>query len=270
MKAIRLIALSILISVAAVSAIADFISPYPYGEQFRQNAREPPSRRFLLGTDELGRDRLSRLLEGTRISLLCAVIAAAIATAAGGAVGIVAGYFGGWADEASSGAIDLFLSLPWLFALLSLRALLPLNISPWVSIAATFLLLAGVGWAPGARVTRASTANLRTMGPILHARAYGCGRARLLFRHVLPNLKPVLSAQFWILVPVFLLTEANLGVLGLGIAEPLPSLGNMLAELQDYDRIREQPWILAAPFVLVLVVASLHFVVPGQQQWEQE
>lgn len=270
MKAIRLIALSILASVVAVSLIADYIAPYSYAEQFRHNAGEPPSHRFPLGTDELGRDRLSRLLEGTRLSLVCAVTAASIATAVGASIGIVAGYFGGWVDEASSGAIDLFLSLPWLFALLSLRALLPLDISPWLSIAATFLLLAAVGWAPGARVARASAASLRTAGPILYARAYGCGRIRLLFRHVLPNLKPVLSAQFWILVPVFLLTEANLGVLGLGIAEPLPSLGNMLAELQEYDRIREQPWILASPILLVLIVASLHFVVSGKQQWEQE
>lgn len=270
MKAIRLSALSILALVAIVSGMANFVAPYPYAEQFRDHANEPPSRRFLLGTDELGRDRWSRLLQGTRVSLVCAVTAALIATVVGAAIGIFAGYFGGWVDSVSSAAIDLFLSLPWLFALLSLRALLPLDLSQWLSIAATFLLLAAVGWAPGARVVRASAAGLRTAGPILYARAYGCGGVRLLFRHVLPNLKPVLSAQFWVLVPVFLLTEANLGVLGLGIAEPLPSLGNMLTELQQYDRLREQPWILAAPILLVLVVASLHLLISGKERWEQE
>jgi peptide/nickel transport system permease protein len=84
----------------------------------------------------------------------------------------------------------------------------------------------------------------------------------------MPNLKPVLSAQFWILVPVFLLTEANLGVLGLGIPEPTPSLGSMMAELQNYQRIPESPWILAPALLLVLVVASLHFLVSGSKTWE--
>ncbi len=194
--------------------------------------------------------------------------AASIAIGAAAAIGIVAGYFGGWLDEIAGIVTDLFLSLPWLFAMLSLRALLPLDMSPWVSIAATFLLLAVVGWAPGARVVRAGAASLRNSGSIVHARAYGCGDARLLWFHMLPNLKPVLAAQFWILVPVFLLTEANLGVLGLGIAEPVPSLGNMLAELQNYQRIPEEPWILAPALLLVLVVASLQFVVSQRNIWE--
>jgi ABC-type dipeptide/oligopeptide/nickel transport system permease subunit len=85
---------------------------------------------------------------------------------------------------------------------------------------------------------------------------------------VLPNLRPVLSAQFWILLPVFILAEANLGVLGLGITEPMPSWGNLLAELQNYHRIPEAPWILVPAILLVLVVASLHFVVLKNRTWE--
>ncbi len=268
MKVIRVIALCILVLTTAVSLGADLLAPHDYSEQFRQHANEPPSRSFLLGTDELGRDRLSRLLQGTRISLLCAATAASIATGAAAAIGLVAGYFGGWVDEITGALADLFLSLPWLFALLSLRALFPLNISPGVSLAATFLLLAVVGWAPGARVIRASVASLRNSGSIVHARAYGCGSARLLCLHILPNLKPVLSAQFWILVPAFILTEANLGVLGLGINEPVPSWGNILAELQNYQRIPEQPWILAPALLILLVVGSLQLVVSGRNIWE--
>ena len=96
----------------------------------------------------------------------------------------------------------------------------------------------------------------------------GCGGWRLLWFHFLPNLKPVLTAQFWILVPVFLLTEANLGVLGLGVAEPMPSWGNLLSELQNYQRIPEAPWILAPAALLVAVVASLHFAFSGARTWE--
>ena len=108
----------------------------------------------------------------------------------------------------------------------------------------------------------------RTSASVLQARAYGCSNGRVLWVHIVPNLKPVLAAQFWILVPVFLLTEANLGALGLGVAEPMPSWGNMLAELQNYQRIAEAPWILAPALLLLLVVASLHFVVSRKETWE--
>jgi peptide/nickel transport system permease protein len=268
MRIIRVIACIILLLVIALSLGANLIAPYDYSEQFRQHPDEPPSRSFPLGTDELGRDRLSRLLEGSRISLLCAAAGALVATGVASAIGLVAGYFGGWIDEMAGAAVDLFLSLPWLLGLLSLRALLPLNTSPAASVAATFLLLAAVGWAPSARVIRASVAGLRHSGSIIHARAYGCGATRLLWFHLLPNLRPVLSAQFWVLLPAFILTEANLGVLGLGINEPLPSLGNMLAELQNYQKIPEEPWLIVPALFLVLVVGSLQFVVSGKSIWE--
>jgi peptide/nickel transport system permease protein len=268
MKVLRVIALLILAVATAMSLGANLLAPHGYVEQFRQHANEPPSRSFPLGTDDLGRDRLSRLLQGTRISLLCAAAAAFVATSTATVIGLVAGYFGEWVDEMIGAMTDLFLSLPWLFALLTLRALFPLNTSPEASLAATFLLLAAVGWAPSARVIRASVANLRNSGSIVHARAYGCGNTRLLCFHIFPNLKPVLSAQFWILVPAFILTEANLGVLGLGINEPASSWGNMLGELQNYQRIPEQPWILAPALLLVLVVGSLQFVVSRRNIWE--
>jgi ABC-type dipeptide/oligopeptide/nickel transport system permease subunit len=268
MKVVRGGAVFILLLATLVSLGANWLAPHDYAMQFREHADEPPSRTFLLGTDELGRDRFSRLLHATRVSLLCAPAAALVATVLAAATGLAAGYFGGWVDTVVSGLTDLFLSLPWLFFLLLLRALLPLNISPGISLAATFLSLAGLGWASGGRVVRASTASMRNAGPIRHARAYGCGNLRLLWRHVLPNLRPVIVAQFWILVPVFLLTEANLGVLGLGIMEPLPSLGNMLAELQNYQKIPEAPWILSPAALLILVIGSLHFVVSEKRTWE--
>ncbi len=268
MRALRFMALCVLAIVAVAALTADVIARHDYATQFREHASEPPSRTFPLGTDELGRDRFSRLLYGTRVSLLLAPVTALLATGIAAAVGVAAGYMGGWVDRAASGCVDLFLSLPWLFVLLTLRALLPLNISSWESLAATFLLLGLVGWASGARVVRASVVGLRDSAPILHARACGCGGRRLFWFHVLPNLQPVLSAQFWILVPSFLLTEANLGVLGLGVAEPMPSWGNLLSELQNYQRIPEAPWILAPAALLVAVVASLHFAFSGARTWE--
>lgn len=268
MTAGRTIAATFLGLTLALSLGADWLAPHDYAMQFRDHANEPPSRNFFLGTDGLGRDRFSRLLYATRASALCAPAAALMAMAIAAAVGLIGGFAGGWVDEVVNGATDLFLSLPWLFALLTLRSLLPLNASSLLSLAATFILLAAVGWASCARVVRAAAISMSTAGPILHARAYGCSGFRLIWRQMLPNLRPILSAQFWILVPVFLLTEANLGMLGLGIAEPMPSLGNMLAELQDYQRIPESPWILAPAVVLVLIVASLHLAVSPKRIWE--
>jgi peptide/nickel transport system permease protein len=268
MRRLRVTALSILALTVGVALGADWFAPHDCGAQFRQHANEPPSRTFPLGTDELGRDRLSRLMHGSRVSLLGATAAALLAIAFAASIGTIAAYSGGWIDELACATMDLFLSLPWLFVLLTLRALLPLNSSSSTSIAATFLVLAMVGWASGARAVRASVAEVRGLPAILHARAYGCDRLRLLCFHIVPNLRPVLSAQFWILLPVFLLTEANLGLLGLGIAEPMPSWGNMLAELQRYERIPEAPWILAPAVLLIVVVASLHFVVSGTRTWE--
>src|SRR6266581_1757465 len=115
MKAIRIVAFSILASAAILSMGADRLAPYDYAAQFREHANQPPSRKFLLGTDQLGRDRFSRLLYGSRISLLCAPAAALIATALAASIGLVAGYFGGGANEFASGLTDLFLSPPWLF-----------------------------------------------------------------------------------------------------------------------------------------------------------
>src|SRR5258708_143429 len=149
MRLLRRSAVCFLILVAGISLAAGFVAPYDYAMQFREHANAPPSRAFPLGTDELGRDRLSRLLAGSRVSLLCAPTAALVATAIAAAIGMVAGYFGGWLDETATALTDLFLSLPWLFVLLTLRSLLPLNVTPWASTAATLLLLGGVCWASG-------------------------------------------------------------------------------------------------------------------------
>ena len=268
MRVLRFIATCILLIVVGTSLAANILAPNDYAMQSREHANETPSRTFPLGTDELGRDRFSRLLYGMRVSLLLAPLTALLATGIAAGVGLASGYFGGWLDQIATVCMDLFLSLPWLFALLTLRALLPLDIPPWTSLAATFMLLALVGWASGARIVRASVQTLRGEASILHARSYGCSSRRLLWRHLLPNLKPVLIAQFWILVPVFLLAEANLGLLGLGVREPVPSWGDMLVELQNYQRVLESPWILAPAALLVLVIASLHFVVSGTSTWE--
>ena len=260
MKKARLVALGVMIVVVACSFSADLLSPAPYAKQFRESPNAAPSRQFPLGTDALGRDRLSRLLHGSRVSLLMAPAAALLSTLLAALLGASAGFLGGWWERRVLNLADLFLSLPWFFLLLAVRATLPLNVSPLVSVLITFSLLGLLGWAGSARVIRAGARSLREAEFVLQARACGTRGARLLFKHMLPNLKPVLLAQFWISVPVFILAEANLGLLGLGVAEPLPSWGGLLRELENYSAVLDNPWMLAPLALLVVVVGSLQLV----------
>jgi peptide/nickel transport system permease protein len=183
-----------------------------------------------------------------------------LATFIAAAIGAAAGYFRGACDMLLSRIIDLFASLPWIFLFFAARALLPLNVAPAASLLVTFSLMGLVGWASPARVVRARSRSLRESGFLLHARACGCGTARLLAVHFLPNLRPVLTAQFWLAVPAFVMAEAGLGVLGIGVNEPLPSLGNLLRELESGIDVAASPWVLAPAVILGVVLACFQAI----------
>jgi len=260
MKRAQKAALILLGLVALASLFAGILAPSSYSQQFRDSLSASPSARFPLGTDELGRDRFARLLYGTRVSLILAPAAALLSTLIAALIGGTAGYLGGRWERAVTAGIDLFLSLPWLFLLLTVRALLPLNTSPLTSVIIPFLLLGCLGWATPARIVRAGTRTLVHSDYLVQARANGISGIRLFWRHLLPNLRPILLAQFWISVPVFILSEANLGLLGLGVSEPLPSWGAMLRELENYTAILHNHWMLVPAALLVVVVCCLQLV----------
>jgi peptide/nickel transport system permease protein len=259
------IALAILLVAVGGALGAGWIAPHSYAEQSREFISAPPSPQFWLGTDELGRDCFARLLYGTRVSLLLAPAAALLSTLIAALIGGAAGFLGGRWERAVTAGIDLFLSLPWLFLLLAVRALLPLNTSPVASVAITFGLLGCLGWAAPARIIRAGTRSLVGSDYLLQAAAGGVSRWRLFWRHLLPNLRPVLLAQFWISVPLFILSEANLGLLGLGVSEPLPSWGALLRDLENYSAILENPWMLAPVVLLVVVVSCLQLLLRTEE-----
>jgi peptide/nickel transport system permease protein len=265
MNATRKLAWAVVLVVCAVSLAAHWLAPTGYAKQFRDAPSAPASRQHLLGTDEIGRDRFARVLYGTRISLLLAPAAALVSTALAALVGGLAGYLGGIWLRLARGFTDLFLSLPWLFLLITVRALLPLNVSPLVSVLITFLILGLLGWAASARVLSTSADTLRNSDFVLQARASGLHGPRLFLVHVLPNLKPILYAQFWISIPVFILAEANLGILGLGVAEPLPSWGSLLRELEGMISFREEPWRLAPLLLLIIVMTSFQLLLSNEE-----
>lgn len=261
MKAIRRTAVALLVVAALAALGAPYLAPAGYEQQFRQTPNAAPSVHHPLGTDELGRDRLARLLYGMRVSFLLAPLAALLTTALAGLLGGIAGCFGGWVEHGCMFLADLFLSVPWLFLLITVRATLPLNISPEASAAVTFLLLGLLGWAASARVVCAGAKSLMKSEFVWAARAAGFSGFKLVRLHLLPNLRGPLLAQFWISVPVFIIAEANLGALGLGVSEPLPSLGSLLRELQSMITLRPEPWRFFPILVLILVVSSFQVLI---------
>jgi peptide/nickel transport system permease protein len=254
----RTAAIGFLVLVGAACLLANYVAPAGYARQFRDTPDAACSRQHPLGTDDLGRDRFARLLYGTRVSLALAPAAALLSTMLAALIGGGAGFAGGWLKGAVMSATDLVLSLPWFFLLITVRAILPLNVDAHTSVLITFALLGGLGWAGAARVVCADTRALCNSDVVLLARASGVSGFRILWRHVLPNLKPVLSAQFWISIPVFILAEANLGILGLGVAEPLPSWGSLLRELESFAAVPASQWQFAPLLLLIVTVSCFH------------
>lgn len=266
MNAWRKVACVILLLVVGFSLAANWLAPAGYAKQYREAIGAPPSRQHWLGTDDIGRDRFARVLYGTRISLLLAPAAALLSTLMAALVGGLAGYLGGAWGRAAMAVNDLFLSLPWLFLLITVRALMPLNVSPLVSVTVTFLMLGLLGWTSAARVLYANAALLKNADFVRQARATGAGGARLFWVQVVPNLKPVLYAQFWISIPAFILSEANLGILGLGVAEPMPSWGSLLKELEGLVSVGEEWWKFVPLILLVIVVTSFQTLMSNQEE----
>jgi peptide/nickel transport system permease protein len=265
MKGARIFAIAFLLALLLTCLLAPRLAPASYAHQFRDSPEAAPSRQHLLGTDDLGRDRFSRVLYGTRVSLLLAPAAALLSSLLAALIGGVAGFAGGWAERCVMAGTDLFLSLPWLFLLMTVRALLPLNVSPVTSVIITFALLGCLGWAGAARIICSDARTLSKSDFVLLARASGSHGLRLIWRQLMPNLKPILLAQFWISIPVFILAEANLGILGLGVAEPLPSWGSLLRELENFSSLSAQKWRLVPLLLLIAVVSSFHLVLSQEE-----
>ena len=265
MNPLQKVAAIILCMILVLIVLATILVPTPYARQFRDVPNAGPSIAHPLGTDALGRDFLSRLLYGTRVSLMLAPAAALLSTVIAASLGSAAGFLGGWFESIVLAATDLSLALPWLFLLLTVRAMLPLDVPPMASVIIAFLIMGLLGWQASVRVICATARGVRDSDFLLLARSSGCKPARLLLRHVAPNLRPLFYAQFWISIPLFILTEANLSILGLGVMEPMPSWGNLLRGFEDFPALAAAPWRLVPLILLVTVVMCFQLVLPSQE-----
>jgi peptide/nickel transport system permease protein len=253
----RKLAIAILLAVVLCAVLAPQIAPFRYDQQFRDAPNAQPGGPFLMGTDDIGRDRFSRLLYATRVSLLLAPSAALVSVLIALLIAIPGASRWRAPAHAISGLTTICLSLPWLLLFIILRAELPLNTAPLASALLTFALMGIAGWAWPARVFTASIREIRQSGWILQARAAGLSGWRIALVHGWPHVRLIAAAQFRILVPAYILSEASLGLLGLGVADPLPSWGNLLQELQHPDIVRSNPWVLAPLGLLIVVMVCL-------------
>lgn len=231
---------------------ASFVTPYDPAAQNLSITVRPPSLTpvrggvHLLGTDQLGRDILSRLLVGLRISLLVALTVVPLSTLLGLTVGMLTGYRGGWLDVALMRLVDAQLSIPTLLLAVAVVAVLRTGLPQIVAV----LVIAG--WPGYARVIRAEVLSLREREFAAAARAVGASDVRILARHVLPNVLPTVLVLGTLHLPVVIIFEAALSFLGLGIQPPTPSLGQMIGQAQDL--VWQAWWMPAIPGVAITLV----------------
>lgn len=218
---------------------------------------QAPARLFLLGTDRYGRDRLSRVLVGARLSLLGGVLAASLAAGLGLVLGGLAGARGGIADRTIMRAAELFLAIPWLYLLIALRAALPLTLSPTYTLLILAVVIGVAGWARPATLVRSVVLSGRTRPYVEAARSLGASEWFVLRQHILPQALIVVVIQVAMLAPQFTLAEMTLSFFGLGVSEPMASWGTLLAEIAR-DHLLQPTWYAVAPLVLVIAVFILY------------
>lgn len=237
--------LGIVLSVSLLALFAPVLAPYDPTQQHLDDIFAPPSSRFWLGTDRLGRDVLSRLLYGGRVSLWVGFVAVGISISIGTVLGLISGYFRRWVDEAIMRIVDIMLCFPSFFLILAVIAFLEPDLT-------NIMIVIGLtSWMGVTRLVRADTLSLREREFVAAARLAGSPTRRILFRHILPNaLAPVLITAT-LGVAGAILVESSLSFLGLGVQPPTASWGNMLME--GKAAIETAPWLSFYPGLAILV-----------------
>ena len=245
----------------SVAILAPLLEPYSPGEQSLERRFEGPSPSHLLGLDGLGRDVLSRLLRGSQVSLLVAVSATLLAVAVGVIVGSLAGFLGGRVDLLISGVVDIFLAFPGILLAIALVAVLPpgkMNV---------IVALAVMGWTGYARLVRGQVIKLRELEFVLASEASGAGGARIVTRHILPNVLSPVLVQASLGMGGVILAEASLSFLGLGVAEGVPSWGSMLADGWQAAMLGISHPSLAPGFAIFCTILGFNFLGDGLRDW---
>jgi peptide/nickel transport system permease protein len=243
---VTVVSAAVLVVVVCVALAANWIPPFGVNDVDVPNALRPPGGQHWFGTDELGRDVLSRVLVAIQASMRIAVVSVAFAVVVGVAVGVVAGYRGGWVDTVFMRVIDVMFAFPVLLLALAVVAIL----GPGTT---TTILAIGIVYTPiFARVTRASTLSVRVEPYVQMSRAMGTGSLYILGRHIIPNIAGPLIVQTSLSLAFAILSEAALSFLGLGIQPPQPSLGRMIFDSQGF--VTMAWWMAVFPGAAIFVI----------------
>jgi peptide/nickel transport system permease protein len=253
----------ILVFLLFVAAIAPLVAPHdPYVSNVNElggyNVLAPPSSEHILGTDSLGRDMLSRIIYGGRVSLSVAFVAVMIATVTGIFLGVVAGYYGKWVDTLIMRITDVVICFPVLFLAITVATILK------PSLVNVMIIIGLVSWTTMTRLVRGEVLKLREMEYIEAAKAMGQRNSIIIFRHILPNIIAPIVVQATLQTAEAILTESALSFLGVGVQQPVPSWGNMLNEATSIMVLQFKPWVWApAGFAILLTILSINFVGDG-------
>ena len=235
----------IVLVVIAAAVLAPWLSPYDPVQASFLTVRQAPSAAHWFGTDELGRDVLTRLLWGARASLLAGVVSVGIAVLLGVPLGLAAGYFGGFVDAVASRIADALLSIPFLILAIALAAFLGPSLT-------NAMAAIGISAMPRfVRLTRGQALSVKAEEYVEGARAIGLGHYRIVTRYVLPNVLPPIIVQASLTVATAIIAEASLSFLGLGQLPPAPSWGSMLNTAKDF--VSQAPWMSIFPGVAIFV-----------------
>ena len=218
----------------------------------------------LLGTDEQGRDEFSRLLFGGRVSLFIGLVGIAISFPLGILIGGISGYFGGWLDVVLMRLVEVLMTIPGIYLLVALAAVLPPSLSSTQRFLLIILITSSISWSGLARVIRGQVLSLKEQEFIQAARAMGATPGRIIIRHVLPQTATYIIISATLAVPGFIVAESVLSLIGLGIQQPDPSWGNLLSVATNASILMLQPWLIWPPALLiVLTVLSFNLLGDG-------
>lgn len=246
----------IVATIVIIAIFAPFVAPYSFKMSDLNYALTPPGGKFLLGTDQYGRDILSRLIYGARLSLMVGLIAQTVNSLIGVTLGLFSGYYGGRIDDSVMGLTNIVLSMPVLILSLAIMAIL----GP--GIINLLIALGAVGWTYTCRITRAETLSVREKDYIEAARVLGCSAFRILRKHVLPNILGPILVIATLGVADVILMAATLSFLGLGAQPPTPEWGAMLSRGRDY--LYYAPWISISPGIaLFITILGLNILGDG-------
>ncbi|WP_430882561.1 oligopeptide ABC transporter permease [Fusibacter sp. JL216-2] len=254
----------VLIVLILCAVFAPVLSPYELDYMDYNQLNQPPNAQHWLGTDQLGRDYFTRMLHGARISLQVGVFAVLISVVLGSLVGGVAGYYGGWVDNLCMRIVEVIMSFPFLPLAITVSAVVGARLPAEYKMYITMMVIGFLSWTGLARMIRGQILSLREQEFMQAAKALGLSDKRIIVKHLLPNTVAYIIVSATLGMAGAIMTESALSFLGLGVAPPTPTWGNMVQNARDFYILTKRPWLWMPPGIAIFVtVMSINLLGDG-------